>query len=112
MSYRGAQAIHGRLLSIFETVRFWRDRHGCRGFAETPIAKRERDDPTRVIRVDWQGCSLDGAVRLYRVEGGGHRLPALGGDAEASELVQRYGARNRDIETAEEIWTFFSRFTR
>ena len=45
----------------------------------------------------------------YRVEGGGHQLTSLApGPSPMSE--ERFGARNRDIETAEEVWAFFRNY--
>jgi polyhydroxybutyrate depolymerase len=66
------------------------------------------DDPTRVLVVEWSGCRSGTAPLLYRVEGGGHRVPSLQGGPEPPDPT--FGLRNRDIESAEEIWAFFKRF--
>ena len=54
----------------------------------------------------WTGCRAGGKLRLYRVDGGGHQVPSFAADS-SEQGVSRLGLRNRDIETADEIWTFF-----
>lgn len=94
-----------RLLSLPETLDFWRRRHGCTGQAATVLPHRERGDPTRVRRIDWTGCAPGAALRLFRVEGGGHTLPS---PAPRPRPGAWEGARNRDLDAAEEIWRFFA----
>jgi polyhydroxybutyrate depolymerase len=102
--YDGALAALGRLLSVPETMEFWRVLHGCTRQDARPLAHRERSDPTRVVRVDWLDCKSGAPVSLYRVQGGGHQAPSF--TASSDEVTMRFGRRNRDIETVEEIWTF------
>ena len=94
-----------RLLSVPETMEFWRRLYGCTGQVGRALPHREPSDLTRVSQVEWTGCAAGGALRLYRVEGGGHQLPSLTPMADPPDWA---GAQNRDIETAEEVWRFFS----
>jgi hypothetical protein len=54
--------------------------------------------------------TVDGAVRLYRVNGGGHQVPTFAPDD--PEWIKKAGRRNHDIETAEEFWSFARKFSR
>ena len=65
----------GRLLSVPETLEFWRTLHGCTGQTGKPLPHREPTDTTRVALIEWTGCRTPGALRLYCVEGGGHHAP-------------------------------------
>ena len=48
---------------------------------------------------------------LYRVYGGGHRMPGMFPDAHFPKLAAALlGPQNGDIDVAETIWTFFSKF--
>lgn len=91
-----------RQASMPETLEFWRRRLGCTGQVGEAVPQRGHSPATRVLRVDWTGCAAGGALRLFRVAGGGHVFPTL---AEPANEAGR--ARNRDIETAEEVWRFF-----
>jgi len=109
-SYDGAQLALGRLLSVPETVEFWRTLHGCTRPDPRLLPHREESDPTRLVRVDWLGCKNDAPVSLYRVRGGGHQVPSF--NASTDEATRQFGRRNRDIETVEEIWTFVKTLSR
>ncbi len=101
----------GRLLSVPESLEFWRARHGCTGQQARLLPHRRADDRTRVALIEWTGCAGAAPLRLYRVQGGGHQLPSRAG-RRAPLSDARLGARNTDIETAEEVWAFFKRYTR
>ena len=50
-------------------------------------------------------------VMLYRAYGGGHRMPGMFPDAHFPKLAAALlGPQNGDIDGAETIWTFFSKF--
>ena len=105
-SFGGGQGLVGHLLSVPETMSYWSRLHDCTGRTTHALPHRNADDQTRVTLIDWTGCHAGGQVRLYRVEGGGHQIPSFATDS-SEEGVKRFGLRNRDIETADEIWTFF-----
>jgi polyhydroxybutyrate depolymerase len=101
----------GRLLSVPESLEFWRLQHRCTGQQARLLPHRRADDRTRVALIEWTGCAGASPLRLYRVQGGGHQLPSTAG---GSTLLSdpKFGLRNADIETAEEVWAFFKRFAR
>jgi polyhydroxybutyrate depolymerase len=96
-----------RLLSVPETMEFWRRLHGCDGQAARWLPHREGDDPTRTELVEWTGCASGGPVLLYRVVGGGHQPPSFAPNTD--EQRRRFGRRGQDVEAAEEIWRAFQR---
>jgi polyhydroxybutyrate depolymerase len=110
-SFGGAQLANGRLLSIPETIDFWRLRYGCSGRDVRRLPHRDEADRTQVMLLEWRGCQSGSKLRLYRVEGGGHQLPSLIGTANPMS-EEKFGLRNRDIETAEEVWAFFKDLAR
>jgi len=88
--YAGWRGLRGRLLSVTDTLEFWRGA-----------------DPTRVAVIEWMGCRTPGALRLYRIDGGGHHAPAL-----TAARNERFGWRNGDFDTADETWAFLRGFAR
>lgn len=110
-SFDGARGPQGQLLSVADTMEFWRNLHGCGPPAAKPLPQLHAGDPTRVILVEWSNCKSGAAVRLYRVRQGGHQLPQINA-APNPMSEERFGLRNRDIETADEAWSFFKTFRR
>lgn len=107
--YDGGIFPGGRDLSIPEMMEFWRLKHGCTGQKYNQLPDRDPDDNSRVLSVTWTGCNTDGAVKLLRVEGGGHAVPSYKPVSES--LRDRWGGHNRDIESAAEVWKFVNKFT-
>lgn len=100
----------GRLLSVPETLEYWRIQNGCTKQGGKDVQHREPSDPTRIWRIDWTDCSSGAPLRLYRVNGGGHQVPSLSPSSEQN--VKQFDTRNHDIETADEIWSFVKNFSR
>ena len=100
----------GREISIPETMEHFRLLHGCTGQTAELRDDMDTGDGGRVLEVVWTGCRAPNAVKLLRVEGGGHNWPSLEPLPEAWRGWS--GAHNRDIESAEEIWTFLRQFRR
>ena len=100
--------------STAKTVQFWRDRNGC-GAGDGKLERlpdRDPADGSTVTRVDYD-CPARLDVVLYRVDGGGHRMPGANPDARWVPFVDRLlGRQNHDIDGAEAIWAFFKRFER
>lgn len=109
LAYDGKIYPYGRSLSIPELMEFWRLKHGCKGQTFQLLPDRDSDDNSRVMSVDWTGCAIDGAVKLLRVEGGGHAVPSFTPVPESRR--DRWGGHNRDIESAAELWDFVRKFT-
>jgi polyhydroxybutyrate depolymerase len=107
-SYDGWLYPLGHLLSVPETMEYWRLQNGCNGQHFKTLPHRDSSDPTRIWLFDWTGCQRP--LRLYRVNGGGHQVPSYSANSEAD--VKMFGSRNRDIETADEIWSFFKNLSR
>jgi polyhydroxybutyrate depolymerase len=100
----------GRLLSIPETMEFWRVQNGCTKQEGKVLQHRDRSDPTRIWLINWTDCQGGGSMRLYRVNGSGHQVPSFSPNSE--EEAKKFGTRNHDIETADEIWSFVKSFSR
>jgi polyhydroxybutyrate depolymerase len=91
-----------------ETVEFWRVRHGCTGQEMKRLPHRLSEDTTRIMLSEWTGCAIEGAVRLYRVNGGGHQVPSFAPGN--PDWIKQGGPLDHDIETAEEFWSFARKF--
>ena len=100
----------GRELSIPETMEHFRLLHGCSGQKSDLLYDRFSEDRSRVLEVVWTGCGIENAVKLLRVEGGGHNAPSF--EPLPDAWRDWAGTHNRDIESAEEIWAFMRQFER
>jgi polyhydroxybutyrate depolymerase len=104
--YDGAITENFRLLSIPETLEFWRRQRGCVAYETTAVDPRDPSDPTRAVVMDWKDCKNPSALRFYRIEGGGHSLPSL--EPVSQDKRSTHGGRHSHaIETADELWKFF-----
>jgi polyhydroxybutyrate depolymerase len=114
MPYGGGEIAFGsgRVLSINETVRFLRNVNGCTDSVKLDrLPDVDRNDGSNVIIESWTNCSSAAPVVLYRIEGGGHRIPRR--RAEGVPFVDvLLGKLNHDFEAAEAIWSFFKDRTR
>jgi polyhydroxybutyrate depolymerase len=110
-SFVGAQLVRGRLLSVADTMNYWSTLHGCTSHSARVLPHRDPADRSQITVIDWNDCRDGGRVRLYRVEGGGHQVPSIVVNS-SEEGIKRFGLRNRDIETADEIWAFFNNISR
>jgi polyhydroxybutyrate depolymerase len=107
--YDGDAASKGRLLSVPETMEFWRNVDGCHEETVQPMPHLHETDPTEINLIEWQGCGSGTALKLYRVHHGGHQLPSF---AESTKDIDaHFGLRNHDMETAEAVWAFVSKFS-
>lgn len=95
----------GEVLSTDETLRLFRQRNGCGAGHEKEMLPDRIDDGTRVEKTSWKQCT-GAPVSVYRIEGGGHTWPG-GTQYMPTALIGRV---TRDIDGAEEIWSFFSGF--
>ena len=96
-----------QILSMGQTVEFWKNRNGCTSREEIdPLPDRDPRDGTEVESSSYSGCRRNTEVRLLRVEGGGHTWP--GGYGQPRALV---GQTSRDINGSEVVWNFFKRHT-
>ncbi len=93
------------VLSTDATVKFWRSRNQCSAEASDEQLINTKRDRMEVHRTRWASCEY-GPVVLYRIEGGGHTWPS------GRQYLPRFvvGRVNKDIDGAEEVWSFFSEF--
>ena len=86
------------------TVAFWLAANAC---APAPDAVDRLDarplDQTVVVIRRYDRCAPGGAVRLYRIEGGGHTLP--GGTQYLPR--ERIGAVSRELHAPTALWAFW-----
>ncbi len=93
------------VISTDDTVDFWRSRNRCAAEETDEQIIDTQKDRMQVRRTSWERCEYAPVV-LYRIEGGGHTWPS------GRQYLPRFvvGSVNKDIDGAEEIWSFFSRF--
>jgi polyhydroxybutyrate depolymerase len=95
-----------------KTLAFWRKLNGCEAGdgTVTDLDDRDREDQSTVTRIESR-CPPARDVVLYRVNGGGHRMPGTFSDARFPRIATALlGPQNHDIDGAETIWAFFKRF--
>ncbi len=98
--------------STARTLDFWRRANGCdtQDAAATELADRNPADQSTVTRISSR-CMQGRDVLLYRVNGGGHRMPGLFPDAHFPRVAAAIlGPQNGDIDGADTIWAFFKQF--
>jgi polyhydroxybutyrate depolymerase len=106
--YEGGQVVlHGGIvLSTDQTLRFIRGVNGCSNSAQLAhIPDIDPYDGSAVVVVRWTHCASGAPVVLYRVEGGGHRIPNPDPGMPVLDVV--LGRMNHDFDAAQAIWSFF-----
>ena len=96
----------GKVLSTAETIGLLRTLNRCTN--ETKLAavpNIDPDDGSHVIVARWTNCASAAPVVLYRIEGGGHRIPGHTEDWPVTDML--LGRMNHDFEAAYAIWNFF-----
>ena len=98
----------GALVSIPETIDFWRSQDKC----TSPAQAQQLPDPKPRDRFKvniscYSGCRAGSEVTLMAVVDGGHMWP---GGASQDESVKRFNA-NLGFNASETIWDFFQRHT-
>ncbi len=88
-----------------DTIWFFKSRNGCKVRTERPLPHLDANVNSTVSLIKFTHCADDADVLFYRVDGSGHSVPSKAppepGDWAAS------GSRNRDIDAAQVVWTFF-----
>ena len=93
----------GDIISTDEFVGFWKEKNGCTTKKNTFELPNTADDDTTVSVDEYGDCENQGALVLYKINGGGHTWP--GGK---QYLGERWiGKTNRDIVACDVIWDFF-----
>ena len=113
--YDGWLAQDRTAVAIPQITRRFAEAFGCDRQKTDPLPDRVKEDASTISMTWYRQCDdgppLEGPaeaapVWLFRVEGGGHTLPHP--DPVDPKWKERAGGHNRDIDTAVEIWRFFS----
>ncbi len=105
--YINRQKERGKVLSTFETVKYWVKLNNCNPSADISyLPDTDIKDGTRVRKEVYLNDSNIPMVVLYAIEGGGHTWP--GGLGYFPEKI--IGKTCNDIDANKEIWSFFQNF--
>jgi polyhydroxybutyrate depolymerase len=88
-----------------DTVTSFVRRNGCQQTGEREVAKSDPNDGMAATVVSHSECAAGAEVLFYRLDGSGHALPSRIRYASDRDIKI-----NRDLETAQELWSFFKRF--
>jgi len=88
-----------------DTVATFVRRNGCQKSDERAIARSDPDDGMTATVVGHSECTAGADVLFYRLDGSAHALPSrIRYESDRDIKI------NRDLETAQELWSFFRRF--
>jgi polyhydroxybutyrate depolymerase len=103
----GFRGERGRVLSTDETMAFLRNANGCSDLVRFDhLADVDRNDGSNVTIASWTNCASGAPVVLFRIDGGGHRIPRRN-EGPRPVIDRLLGRANHDFEAAEAIWSFF-----
>jgi len=112
--WQGGQILKGRrrgaggeVIPVPDTAKFWARHNGCAlDTTVQSLPDSDPDDGTTVQLISYSECNNSGAVRLVKVQGGGHAWPGspLRLPPRRARLI---GNISRDIDGSETIWEFF-----
>lgn len=94
----------GLVISTDAYMQFWANANGCESDPNITDLPDTQDDDTTVQIYDYASCDNQAAVRLYRIEGGGHTWP--GGEEILAEFL--VGRTTEEFVACDVIWDFFS----
>jgi polyhydroxybutyrate depolymerase len=98
----------GQVLSTDETINLLRTINRCTDNRKSdPLPHADPNDDSYVMISRWTNCAWGTPVVLYRIQGGGHRIP---GHREGWPVLTNIllGKMNRDFEAAYALWNFFN----
>jgi polyhydroxybutyrate depolymerase len=97
----------GNVISTDATMARLRRFNGCSDAAKTErLPDIDFSDGSTVTVNSWTDCTSGAPVVLYRVDGGGHRIPHKNGTP--MPMIDRMlGKENHDFDSPEVIWAFF-----
>ena len=95
----------GKIVSNDDYVKFWKEKNGCTEEQPTlELPDRKKRDGTTVSITTYTNCETGGALKFYKINGGGHTWPG-GKQYLGKKLI---GNTSREINACDEIWEFFS----
>ncbi len=107
MPFEGGTMINGAMVfSSEETVARWIERNGAGEVTVTEVDDLDPDDGSTVTVTRYAAGESGAPVVFYAVDGGGHNEPSI--SRRFDDLPPRRAPQNRDIEMAEEVWSFFA----
>ena len=95
----------GKILSNDDYLELWKEKNGCT--EQQPavhLPNKDPEDGTTVTVTTYTNCKTGGALKFYKIEGGGHTWP--GGKQYLGKRV--IGNTSYDINACDEIWGFFT----
>ena len=99
----------GRVMSTADTISFWVTSNLAEATPRVEsLPDRVSEDASTVTVYRFDASPAGAPVVYYHVEGGGHNVPGPEPIGALRRLLA--GAKNRDIDAATEIWSFFSSF--
>lgn len=95
----------GKVISNDEYIEFWKEKNGCTKQEPTiMLPDKNKKDGTTVSITTYTNCKTGGALKFYKIIGGGHTWP--GGKQYLRKKI--IGNTSREINACDEIWNFFS----
>ncbi|WP_372757685.1 hypothetical protein, partial [Mariniflexile sp.] len=93
------------IVSNDDYVAFWKEKNSCMQQEPTiELPDNDKWDGTTVSITSYTNCNTGGALKLYKIIGGGHTWP--GGKQYLGKSI--IGNTSREINACDEIWKFFS----
>ena len=116
MPWRGGEIRHsatrgvgGQVISVPDSVRFWKEKNHCGPDRLVQTIDKNPGDGTAVKAYEYENCDMP--LRFTVIEGGGHVWPGL--TERLGPLAQRLvGKSSEEINGADYVWNFFSKFSR
>lgn len=95
----------GKIVSNDDYIEFWKEKNGCTEEKPTiELPDKKKEDGTTVSITTYTNCETGGALKSYKINGGGHTWPG-GKQYLGKKLI---GNTSREINACDEIWDFFS----
>jgi polyhydroxybutyrate depolymerase len=94
----------GRVWSVEGTAAFLARGNGCGAPSRMRIGGGSTPKAIRITRLDWQHCSSERGVTLYRIEGGGHQV-----FGHTNYFPQLLGSGTKRISAPDTIMAEFAR---
>ena len=92
----------GAYISVEASVKFWVGKNKCTKTSIDTLPDLNEEDGSFIIKESYKNCENNNEVWFYKIIKGGHEWP--------TKHWRHWG--NRDINTSEEIWKFFSMVSR
>lgn len=95
----------GKMLSVPDSVDFWKNKNNCGQQSEKTLPKKVPQDKTKIVLREFRNCENNATVLQYIVHSGGHTWPS--GKDQPPWLV---GPTTQELDATQESWNFFKKF--